>query len=202
MWFKRKYPHQVRLQKRVSQELSGLLFMAPKFIQGGYDPWERKTKDFSGHRGLIWAEFLLNRVLTSLLSCLLAVNHLPVFEKHLWGASESQCDFHLHTRLLKASLSISCQWAAIAGRKRWILFLLWFPLAFSSNPASSVCLFVRQQGGWASASLHLSLWLCSQSKICNVPSFTVQMCPAGGCIPSNKHSFHGPHPRLCCQLSP
>lgn len=58
------------------------------------------------------------------------------------GTFESQCGFHLHTPLLKSSLNISFQWAAIAGKKRWILFLLWFPLAFSSNLAFSVWLLL------------------------------------------------------------
>lgn len=99
------------------QQLSGPIFIVPKLIKGEYDPCERKTKDFCRHRGLIWAEFLLNRVPTSLLRCSLAVNHHPVLETHLSGAFESQCDFHLHTLLLKASQSISSQWAAIAGKK-------------------------------------------------------------------------------------
>lgn len=87
--------------------------MVPQFMQGGYDPCERKTKEFCGHRSLMGAEFLLNRVLSSLLGCLLVVNHPPVFETHLLAAFQSQCDFHLHTPLLKASLSIS------VGCHRW-----------------------------------------------------------------------------------
>lgn len=199
MWFKAKCPQCARLQKEFPSFMSDFLFIVPKLIKEGYDPYWRETIPETKDTAM-WFKLTSARYSPFHFTALfIGSKPLPTVWAipftRLWVLVWFPPTHTLVESLSEYFLSVGCHHRRKSGSIFYVDCLWLSPLTLHSL---RTFFWDRQEVGHLAVWI-CSPWLCSHTKIYNFTFFTFQICLVGDYIPSNAHSFHGPHPRLSWQ---